>query len=361
MGGTRGLTDSYIKELHHRLTLSQETCEAEDPQGNRIHVPLLKGRWKKHPNNPTRPDGSIHQYCPPEFVQDEMEKLLALHGTHSDVCPEVEAAWLHHRFTQIHPFQDGNGRVARALTAAVFMRTDCLVLVVRDEEHKERYLDALEAGDRGDLKPLVDLFADIQVSDLNDAIRSVRELRGESMVRVSETIAERARRRRAVSQERAKQVMERLLAVARSRLEEAVGELERAFSNEGVHLEARVLLDEPDKRNWWTWQIIEAAKKQAYYADLSRSRRWVSLSLKIPEFEDRVTRFVISLHAVGRAADLHAAAAFLTWPLGSGGGSDAGGWHCDIVAEPRFRFGAETARVEVAEERFRDWLDPKQA
>ena len=156
--------------------------------------------------------------------------------------------------------------------------------------YPKRGTKALEAGDRGDLRPLVDLFADIQISDLNEAIRSVREVRGESMVRVSETIAGLAERRRAVSQERAKQVMERLIAVARIRLEEAAGELERAFSNEGVHLEARVLPDEPDKRDWWTWQIIEAAKIQAYYADLNRSRRWVSLSLKIPEFEERVTR-----------------------------------------------------------------------
>ena len=34
---------------------------------------------------------------------------------------EVEAAWLHHRFTQIHPFEDGNGRVARALASLVFI------------------------------------------------------------------------------------------------------------------------------------------------------------------------------------------------------------------------------------------------
>ena len=213
-------------------------------------------------------------------------------------APKSKPRGSHHRFTQIHPFQDGNGRVARALTAAVFLRADCLVLVVRDEEHKERYLDALEAADRGDLRSLVDLFADIQIRDLNEAIRAVRELRGESMVRVSETIAERAKRRRARSQERAERVMERLLAMARTRFEEAGGELARAFSNEGVHLEARVLSDEPDKRDWWTWQIVEAAKEQAYYADLNRSRRWVSLSLKIPEFEERVTRFVISLHAV---------------------------------------------------------------
>jgi Fic family protein len=47
-------------------------------------------------------------------VAAEMDKLVELHREHraAGVAPEVESAWLHHRFTQIHPFQDGNGRVA---------------------------------------------------------------------------------------------------------------------------------------------------------------------------------------------------------------------------------------------------------
>lgn len=362
VGGRRVLSASYIKDLHHCLTRSQETCEAEDPYGKPTSVQLLKGQWKKQPNNPTRPDGSIHQYCPPDFVQDEIDHLLRLHEAHIDVCPEVEAAWLHHRFTQIHPFQDGNGRVARALTSAIFLKADCLVLVVRDEEHRERYLDALETADRGDLKCLVDLFADIQISDLNEAIHSVRELRGQSMVRLAETLAGRTSRRNVASQEKANQVMERLIGIAKTRLEEVKGELENAFGNIGnignkVSLDARVQTDEPGTRHWWTFQISEAAKKQEYYADINRSRRWVLLSLKRPELEDGVTRLVISLHAVGRAADLHAAAAFLTWPLESESGSISRDWHCDVVAEPRFRVRVETVKIEVAERHFREWLE----
>ena len=357
VGGTRGLTDSYIKELHHRLTLSQETCEAEDALGNRLHVPLVKGKWKTQPNNPRRRDGSIHEYCPPEFVQDEIDSLLRLHEAHAGGCPEVEAAWLHHRFTQIHPFQDGNGRVARALTAAVFLKSDCLVLVIRDEEHRTRYLDALTAADGGDLKPLVDLFADIQIDDLKEAIRLASELRGESMVKVSETIAERARQRTAMSQEPASRVMDRLAGIARTRLEEAAAELRRAFGKQGLTVDARVRPDEPGTREWWSWQIIKTAQREDYYADLSRARRWVSLSLKIPELSERDTRFVVSVHAVGRAADLHAATAFLTWPLGAGDGYDSGRWHCEVVDAPRYRVGVETTNTEVAEERFRSWLE----
>lgn len=361
VGGNRVLSGSYLKELHHCLTLSQETCDAEDSYGNRTSVHLRKGQWKKQPNNPTRPDGSIHQYCPPDFVQDEIDNLLNLHQMHTDVCPEVEAAWLHHRFTQIHPFQDGNGRVARALTSAIFLKADCLVLVVRDEEHREHYLDALEAADRGNLKTLVDLFADIQISDLNEAIHSVKDLRGQSMVSLAQTLAQRTSRRRVASQEQASQVIERLIGIARTRLEEVKNELEHAFrsiGNQGVPpLDARVMTDEPDMQDWWSWQIIKAAKTQDYYADIRRPRRWVLLSLKRPELENRVTRFIISLHAVGRAADLHAAAAFLTWPLEREDGSSSKDWDCDVVAGPRFRVRVETVTIEVAERRFREWLD----
>lgn len=359
VGGSRDLTAGYIRELHHRLTLSQETCEAENQFGELVRVPLLKGEWKKQSNNPRTPDGSIHEYCPPEFVQDEIDQLLDWYKAHetADICPEVEAAWIHHRFTQIHPFQDGNGRVARALTGAVFLKADYLVLVVRSEEHRNLYLDALESADSGDLKPLVDLFADIQIADLQDAMKSIRELRGETMVKVTDSIAERARRRRDVLRKRAAGVMDDLLQIAHDRLAEAAGELQRAFKEEGVTVSARVLPDDLDKRDWWSWQIIDAAKEHRYYAELGRPRRWVSLRLGLPEIEEPETRFVISLHAVGRAADLHAVTAFLTNPLTSGEGYDSNRWENEVVPSRPFQFGAETAKLEDIDAGFRAWLE----
>ena len=359
VGGTRTLTASYIKELHQRLTLSQETCEAEDQFGNIVKVPLLKGAWKMHTNNPRRPDGSIHQYCPPDFVQDEIDQLLAWHEGHErqGVSPEVEAAWLHHRFTQIHPFQDGNGRIARALTGAVFLKADYLVLVIRDQEHRELYLNALESADSGDLKPLVDLFADIQIADLQDAMSSIRELRGETIVKVTETIAERARRRKEASQARVANVLDDLLQIAHTRLDEAAGELRHAFEEEGVMVSALVFAAGDDKQDYWSWQIIEAARKHGYFAELDRPRRWVALRLGLPEIEKVEARFVISLHAIGRAADLHAVTAFLTNPLTSGEGTDSNRWQSRVIPEHPFRFGAETAKLGDIEGHFRDWLE----
>lgn len=157
----RRLSTSYIKELHALFTRHQAFAEGRDQFGRETDIPLLHGEYKERPNNPTTVDGAIHYYCPPEHVAAEMDRLLVLHEAHADVAPEVEAAWLHHRFAQIHPFQDGNGRVSRALATLVFVRSGLPPLVVRNV-HRSEYFDALETADDGDLKPLAWFFARLQ-------------------------------------------------------------------------------------------------------------------------------------------------------------------------------------------------------
>jgi Fic family protein len=161
--GDRELTVGYIKELHAALLRHQDTSEAMTPSGERIEVPLERGKYKMMPNTPTLRDGSIHEYCPPEHVSSEMDRLICWHRQHvkREVPSEVEAAWLHHRFAQIHPFQDGNGRVARAIASLIFIRADWFPLVVRADE-KVKYLDALEQADFGNLEPLVSRFSSVQ-------------------------------------------------------------------------------------------------------------------------------------------------------------------------------------------------------
>ncbi|HEV3199170.1 MAG TPA: Fic family protein, partial [Bryobacteraceae bacterium] len=117
--GQRSLTTGYIKELHAALLRHQETVTVADQFGVLYEKEFHKGVYKTTPNNPRREDGSVYEYCPPEHVASEMDRLIAMHEAHMrrEVPPEVETAWLHHRFTQIHPFEDGNGRVARAIAS----------------------------------------------------------------------------------------------------------------------------------------------------------------------------------------------------------------------------------------------------
>lgn len=173
----RRLSTSYVKELHAVLLANQETATARDIFGRRAEMPLVRGDYKRRPNNPVGRDGRIHEYCPPEQVAPEMDRLVDMHLEHARrrVPPEVEAAWLHHRFVAIHPFQDGNGRVARALATLVMIRAGWFPLVVTDAGRGD-YIDALEDADGGDLGPLVRLFSEIQRRALEGAMSAARDV-----------------------------------------------------------------------------------------------------------------------------------------------------------------------------------------
>lgn len=86
----RELSLSFVKELHALLTRSQLTTTAVDQFGRASEVKLRRGDWKELPNNPTRADGMIHEYCPPVQVQPEMERLIALHNGYLErrISPE---------------------------------------------------------------------------------------------------------------------------------------------------------------------------------------------------------------------------------------------------------------------------------
>jgi hypothetical protein len=158
--GRRPLSTGVIKELHVLITRHQRTTTAVDQFGQRFEVVLSHGEYKARSNNPTRPDGLVHEYCPPEQVASEMDRLVSMHEAHMRdlVPPDVSSAWLHHRFAQIHPFQDGNGRLARALASLVFVQADWFPLVVTRDD-RAPYIEALETADRNGLGDLVRLFA----------------------------------------------------------------------------------------------------------------------------------------------------------------------------------------------------------
>ena len=107
-----------------------------------------------------RSDGSLLEFAPPEQVAGEIERLVETYNAMDLLHPVVSAAWLHHRFVQIHPFQDGNGRVARALTLLAFEQRHYAPMVV-DRDSRAGYLQALDEANAGDLVPLGRLFTEL--------------------------------------------------------------------------------------------------------------------------------------------------------------------------------------------------------
>ena len=70
-----------------------------------------------------------------------------------------------HRFLQIHPCEDGNGRVGRAISSLVLIKDGWLPLTVTRTDRLS-YIDALRAADAGDLGSLVRLVGTLQRQSL---------------------------------------------------------------------------------------------------------------------------------------------------------------------------------------------------
>lgn len=300
--GRRQLSAGYIKELHALMTRHQEKTLAVNTLGRQIEVTMLRGEYKQLPNNPMRPDGSIHEYCPPEHVPSEMDQLIELHLQHVQigVQPEVEAAWLHHRFTQIHPFQDGNGRVARALSSLVFIRAGWFpLLITRDE--RQRYIAALETADSGDLQPLVDLFAASErkafVSALGVTGNMLRRERVDLVIESARELLQRRQEELWKEWEKAKETAQSLQEVAAARLSEVAEKLNHDLHPFFTRFQASVDAERlgGDRDYYFRRQIIESAKQLDYYANPNLYRSWVRLILR----SDTQAEVLLSFHGIG--------------------------------------------------------------
>jgi len=73
--------------------------------------------------------------------------------------PVLQASYCHYAFVVIHPFADGNGRVARALASTFFYRAQSIPLVIF-EYQRPAYLDSLRAPDLGNFRPVISFFLD---------------------------------------------------------------------------------------------------------------------------------------------------------------------------------------------------------
>ena len=162
---SRPLTTWFVQNLHQGITANQHTYQAVDQFGRRVDPPLHRGQFKTQSNSPTRPDGTVHQYCPPLQVASELDNLIDWYQSYESIQhPLAVAVWLHHRFTQIHPFEDGNGRVVRALLTWHLVRKELLPIVITRDSRAE-YISALEQADSGDLSQFVQLLVRLEKSD----------------------------------------------------------------------------------------------------------------------------------------------------------------------------------------------------
>ncbi|MGL5817658.1 MAG: Fic family protein [Phycicoccus sp.] len=220
------LTSSFIRQLHQALCRTQSTYQATDPRGAIVHRPLHLGTWKTLPNHAVTEDGQQISFAPPEQVDAEIDRLVGWEADAGGLHPVVRAAWLHYAFVSIHPFDDGNGRVARALALLVLLRHHYAPLVV------DRALRDLDAAGRAD-----------------------------SAARLATALNER---------------IHHLLTGLGSSLEEQF---------RGLDASARVRVFSaapPDERaRWWRAQIVRIARREDFHANVADGTWWCQLRLRV--------------------------------------------------------------------------------
>lgn len=311
---SRPLTKTFVLSLHSQILKSQDTHTAINQFGERFEATLSKGEFKTQPNNPTRPDGRIHEYCPPEQVESEFDNLTQMYELcdGADYHPLLLAAWLHHRFEQIHPFQDGNGRVGRAILTWHLVKNEFFPIVVSRDDRPE-YIAGLEKADAGNLLPLIDLFVKLEKNTILQALEEgetdsqvEQEPQVDLIGQVVGGIVERAKRRRRSAAEQMRSVNSTALTLrktANEYLDEKSQEVRNSLEAGGISVEPMAFEGGPDKFNehWYHNQVLNTANVSQHWVNLNESRYFVRLALN-PTVREEMPRliFVISLHHTGR-------------------------------------------------------------
>lgn len=167
--GGEVLTEAAIREVHRVTCADDATYRVLTPHGVQERA-LDLGAYKVEPNHVQRADGSFHSYAPVDRVPDEMHRLVdEMRSDDFAAAPAVvQAAFVHHALTSIHPFSDGNGRVARLLASVWLLRAASIPLWVEVSD-REAYVDALAAADGGDRQPFLRFVTSV-------SLRLLREL-----------------------------------------------------------------------------------------------------------------------------------------------------------------------------------------
>ena len=122
------LTERYIKSLHAQLKSGTSDSRKEW---------FAVGDYKRL-NNVV---GEM-ETCPVEDVHREMTKLLEWYGKAEKTFANILD--MHVRFEQIHPFQDGNGRVGRLVLLKECLKYGITPFVISDDMRRFYYLGLQE-------------------------------------------------------------------------------------------------------------------------------------------------------------------------------------------------------------------------
>ncbi len=173
------LTLAVVREMHRMLMGDTYEVKAQTPDGGWITREETGGAYKTHSNHVVTRTGETHYYATPEETPARMTDLmdacarLQTEVEAGETHPLIAAATLHHGLVEIHPFADGNGRLARVLMNLLLMRAGYPPAVLRTE-HRDAYYGALAEADAGSLDAFIAFVADEMAETMALYLRALR-------------------------------------------------------------------------------------------------------------------------------------------------------------------------------------------
>jgi Fic family protein len=144
------------------------------PTGRSGMTRIRAGAWRNDSTGPMQvvsgPIGKehVHFQAPPAArVDGDMTAFLEWFNASGDTDPVINAGLAHLWFVTIHPFDDGNGRIARAITDMALARSEnspqrFYSMSAQIRQERNAYYDILEQTQKGslDITPWMEWFLD---------------------------------------------------------------------------------------------------------------------------------------------------------------------------------------------------------
>ncbi len=143
------LNETFIRQLHHVLLREDYTVTRKAKNGKKTSYVIHAGRYKTRPNSVITATGELFRYASPEETPSLMADLVKWYNkaaASGKLDPVQLAALFHYRYIRIHPFEDGNGRIARLMMNFILYRYNFPMIVV-PSKGKAEYLAALNKCD----------------------------------------------------------------------------------------------------------------------------------------------------------------------------------------------------------------------
>lgn len=178
--GKTDLTEVFIRQLHQLLLKEPYEIEARTRNGKATKRRIEVGKYKTQPNHVITVTGETFYFASPEETPAKMQELVEWFRREKgnpQTNPIILAALFHYKFIRIHPFDDGNGRVARILMNFILMQFGFPPAIIKTED-KENYYAVLRLADADELEPFIEYIADNLIRSLEIMIKGAK---GESV------------------------------------------------------------------------------------------------------------------------------------------------------------------------------------